>query len=48
MATIYGDYSAVAAKQRIAELIRDAEDDHRARAARAARRRRSQKLLRRT
>jgi hypothetical protein len=47
MATTLWDYSTIAAKQRIAELVREAEDDHRARAARAARRRHSRKLLRR-
>jgi hypothetical protein len=48
MATTLGDYSTIAAKQRIAELVRAAEDDHRARTARAARRRHGHsKLLRR-
>jgi len=48
MTTTLFDYSAIAAKQRIAELVRAAEDDHLARAARAARRRHSySKLLRR-
>jgi len=46
MATTLGDYSTIATKQRIAELVRAAEDDHRVRSARAARRRHS-KLLRR-
>ncbi len=46
MTTTLADYTAVLAKQRISDLVRAAEDDHRVRAARAARRRQS-RLLRR-